>query len=230
MLGWIDLKLWMAVCWKVSWNVDPLPLSVPERPELPPPPPPDEPQAATNKAIAARASPATVNRCLCRPCMSDTPPFLGCHEHQTPPGPKPGMRTVLPRRVCRAGRTRELSEGIRSAKYTETKDERKVIETWAPGVLTAAAGTPDTAGHAGPIPGTTLVAGLCRGFGLLPTVGCSVNVGNRGSCISVATEISLAQLRRAKAMMPTMAKPTPFMLVPLIIAGRMITRSRPNPE
>ena len=80
------------------------------------------------------------------------------------------------------------------------------------------------------IPGTTLVAGLCRGFGLLPTVGCSVNVGNRGSCISVATEISLAQLREAKAMMPAMAKPTPFMLVPLIIAKRMITRSRPNPE
>src|SRR5215831_4715745 len=132
MLGWIDLKLCMAVCWKVSWNVDPLPLSVPERPELPPPPPPpldDEPQAATNKAIAARASPATVNRCLCRPCMSDTPPFLGCYEHQTPPGPKPGMRTLLARRVCRAARTRELRGGVRSAKNRETKDERKVICT-----------------------------------------------------------------------------------------------------
>src|SRR5215471_19511634 len=93
MLGWIDLKLCIAVCWKVSWNVDPLPLSVPERPELPPPPPPpldDEPQAATNKAIAARASPATVNRCLCRPCMSDTPPFLGCYEHPDPPRPQAG--------------------------------------------------------------------------------------------------------------------------------------------
>src|SRR5947208_2143785 len=107
MPDWIDLKLWIAVCWKVSWNVDPLPFSVPERPEplllllLPPPPlplpPDDELQAPMNKAIAARASPATVNRCLCRPCMSDTPPFLGCYEHQTPPGPKQGTQTVLPR-------------------------------------------------------------------------------------------------------------------------------------
>src|SRR5262245_65142575 len=98
MLGWIDLKLWMAVCWKVSWNVDPLPLSVPERPELPPPPPPldDEPQAATNKAIAARASPATVNRCLCRPRMSDTHHSLVVMS-TSPPGPKPGMQTVLSR-------------------------------------------------------------------------------------------------------------------------------------
>ena len=79
-------------------------------------------------------------------------------------------------------------------------------------------------------PGTTLVPGLCRRLGLLSTVGCSVNVGNRGSCISVATEISLAQLGGAKAMMPAMAKPNPFALVPLIIARRMITRSRPNPE
>src|SRR5215472_18243500 len=96
MPDWIDLKLWIAVCWKVSWNVDPLPLSVPERPELPLPPPllllplPDEPQAATNKLIATRASPATVNRCLCRPCMSDTPPFLGCYEHPDPPRPQAG--------------------------------------------------------------------------------------------------------------------------------------------
>ena len=28
--GWIDLKLWMAVCWKVVWNVDPLAFTVPE--------------------------------------------------------------------------------------------------------------------------------------------------------------------------------------------------------
>jgi hypothetical protein len=74
------------------------------------------------------------------------------------------------------------------------------------------------------------MAGFCRGFGLLPTVRCSVNVGNRGSCISVAAEISLAQLRGARAMMPAKAKPPPFVLVPLIIARQMITRSRPNPE
>jgi hypothetical protein len=29
MLGWTDLKLWIAVCWYTVWNVDPLPLSVP---------------------------------------------------------------------------------------------------------------------------------------------------------------------------------------------------------
>ena len=76
MPDWTDLKLWMAVCWKVSWNVDPLPLSVPELPEPLPEPLPDDEQAATNKAIEARASPAVVNRCLRRRCMLDIPPFL----------------------------------------------------------------------------------------------------------------------------------------------------------
>ena len=156
---------------------------------------------------------------------------------QTPPGPKPGMQTVLPRRVCRAARTRELRDGVRSAKNTETKGERKVIWTLPAG---GSGGSPRHSQgyrwHAGygracrAIPDITLVAGLCRGFGLLPTVGCSVNVGNRGSCISVAAENSLAQLRGAKAMMPAMAKPTPFMPVPLIIAVRMVTRSRPHQE
>jgi hypothetical protein len=28
---WTDLKAWSAACWKTSWKVDPLPLSVPER-------------------------------------------------------------------------------------------------------------------------------------------------------------------------------------------------------
>jgi hypothetical protein len=31
-------------------------------------------------------------------------------------------------------------------------------------------------------------------------------------------------------MMPAAAKPTPLTLAPLIIAGRMIMRSRPDPE
>jgi hypothetical protein len=31
MPDWTDLKAERAACWKVSWNVDPLPLSVPER-------------------------------------------------------------------------------------------------------------------------------------------------------------------------------------------------------
>jgi len=29
MLGWTVLKFWIAVCWKMSWKLDPLPLSVP---------------------------------------------------------------------------------------------------------------------------------------------------------------------------------------------------------
>ena len=72
--------------------------------------------------------------------------------------------------------------------------------------------------------------GLVLGLRPAATVGCSVNVGNRGSCISVATEISLSQLRGAKAMIPAVARPIPLILVPLIIARRMITRSRLDPE
>jgi hypothetical protein len=70
MPAWTVLKLAMAVCWKVSWNVDPLPLSVPVRlaalfdadallldedPLLP-----EDPQAATKETIAAVASPTVV--------------------------------------------------------------------------------------------------------------------------------------------------------------------------
>jgi len=47
---------------------------------------------------------------------------------------------------------------------------------------------------------------------------------------SVATEISLVRPRGARAMMPAMARPTPFVVVPLIIAMQMITRSRPRQE
>jgi hypothetical protein len=81
-LGWTDLKLWMAVCWKVSWNVDPLPLSVPESlaalldedglaldEELVLP---DELQAANDKA-AARAIPAVALTWMRTRCISDTP-------------------------------------------------------------------------------------------------------------------------------------------------------------
>src|SRR6266700_1671762 len=80
MLGWVDLKPCMAACWKVSWNVDPLALSVPERLEPPLLPDPlllllldDELQAAENKAIATTASPAVVTRCMRRRCISKTP-------------------------------------------------------------------------------------------------------------------------------------------------------------
>src|SRR5215470_3358762 len=73
----ICLKLWMAVCWKVSWKLDPLPLSVPLRPL------PDEPplvvlelQAESDKAIAARAAPAITTPWLRTRCMSNIPSQL----------------------------------------------------------------------------------------------------------------------------------------------------------
>src|SRR5256885_9115308 len=103
------------------------------------------------------------------------------------------------------------------------------LENGSPRHSHVTAGTPDTAGHAGH-PGDHAGGELVLGLRPAAAVGCSVNVGNRGSCISVATEASLAPLRGAKAMIPVMANPTPFMLVPLIIARRMIMRSRPNPD
>jgi hypothetical protein len=80
MPDWTDLKAWMAACWKVSWNVDPLAFRVPERAALlldadePPedPLPPEDPQAATNEAIAA-ASPTVVTRWMRRRCMFKDP-------------------------------------------------------------------------------------------------------------------------------------------------------------
>ena len=84
MLGWTVLKAWMAACWKVSWNVDPLALSVPVS-LLPPDeellaeelplaeglPLPDELQAARAKLAATSATPAVVTpwmrtRCIFR--------------------------------------------------------------------------------------------------------------------------------------------------------------------
>jgi len=73
------LKDEIAVSWKVSWNVDPLPLSVPDRlPDVDPPPPLDgavvveELQAAARTAVAARATPTVVARLMRRSCMSYT--------------------------------------------------------------------------------------------------------------------------------------------------------------
>src|ERR1017187_2843062 len=76
----------MASCWKVSWSVDPLPFSVPERAALllddelllldEDPLLPEDPQAATKEAIAAVASPAVVTRWRRGRCISD-PPFSG---------------------------------------------------------------------------------------------------------------------------------------------------------
>src|SRR5216683_3093375 len=83
MPDWTVLKLEMAVCWKVSWNVDPLPLSVPVRlaalldDELLLPDDglllPEDPQAATKETIAAVASPTVIARWMRRCCISDTP-------------------------------------------------------------------------------------------------------------------------------------------------------------
>jgi len=85
MPGWTDLKAEMAACWNTVWNVDPLPLSVPERAALVPdddvlfgeeeplPLPLDE-HAARERAAAARTTaPAVVTRGLRRPCISDSP-------------------------------------------------------------------------------------------------------------------------------------------------------------
>jgi hypothetical protein len=75
MPDWTDLKAAIAASWKVSWNVDPLPLRVPERFELPPDedPPPfvvvDELQAAANRAVAASATPTVVARLIRRSCI-----------------------------------------------------------------------------------------------------------------------------------------------------------------
>src|SRR5215475_11048003 len=82
----------------------------------------------------------------------------------------------------------------------------------------------------GVTPGYITPAGLSWGFGPLPAVARSVNVGNRGSCISAATETSPAQLPGAKAMMPAMAAPALLLITPLIAAGRMIPGSRHSPE
>jgi hypothetical protein len=78
MFGWTDLKAAMASCWKVSWNVDPLALSVPlsleppdeeDAPPLADEPPAaelllDEEQAPRVSANATTETPAAVTCCL----------------------------------------------------------------------------------------------------------------------------------------------------------------------
>src|SRR6516165_3483020 len=85
MLGWTVLKFWIAVCWKMSWKLDPLPLSVPlslaplAAADAVPVDVPvavvvgelDEEQAA--RATAKMASPAVVTCRLGRRCISGTP-------------------------------------------------------------------------------------------------------------------------------------------------------------
>src|SRR6476646_2557316 len=94
MPDWTDLKAEMAACWKESWNVDPLALSVPLTLAEPPAdddePPPDElaagvellldeehaPRASVN---ATTATPAAVTCCLGRNCRFSTP-YSGRNE------------------------------------------------------------------------------------------------------------------------------------------------------
>jgi hypothetical protein len=86
MFGWTDLKAAMASCWKVSWNVDPLALSVPLSFEEPPgealllaeEPPveellPDEEHAPRTRASATTETPAAAACCLYRSCIFSTP-------------------------------------------------------------------------------------------------------------------------------------------------------------
>jgi hypothetical protein len=80
---WTDLKAAIAASWNVSWKVDPLPLSVPERFELLPDVDPlplgaeevvdEELQAAASRAVAARATPTVVARLVRRSRMLYTP-------------------------------------------------------------------------------------------------------------------------------------------------------------
>src|ERR1700748_514271 len=77
----------MASCWKVSWNVDPLPLRVPLGLEEPPDEPllrlaadrpeeellPDEEHAPRVSASATTETPAAVTCCLYRSCIFNTP-------------------------------------------------------------------------------------------------------------------------------------------------------------
>ena len=74
------------------------------------------------------------------------------------------------------------------------------------------------------------MAGLCGVSACCPPYDVLLMSAIVDLAFSVATEISLAQPRGARAMMPAMARRAPFVVVPLIIARRMITRSRPNPE
>src|ERR1017187_3341888 len=117
MPDWTVLKLWMASCWKVSWNVDPLELSVPlraalldeldvaaplplvdggEDEEL------DEEHAARDSAVATTTAPIVVTCCLRPSCISSTPYWFSMfpRPRQQPPAGQHANRGV---RVQSAG-------------------------------------------------------------------------------------------------------------------------------
>src|SRR5271165_4422899 len=125
MPGWTDLKLEAAVSWKVVWNVDPLPLSVPESlapllldallvaellllagvdEEL------DEEHAARDRAVATAAAPTVATRCLRPSGISGTPYrfYMFPRPHEQPRQPV-SVQTVacqysLPARMVPAGK------------------------------------------------------------------------------------------------------------------------------
>src|ERR1039457_5601682 len=117
MPDWTVLKLWMASCWKVSWNVDPLELSVPlraalldeldvaaplplvdggEDEEL------DEEHAARDSAVATTTAPIVLTCCLRPSCISRTPYWFSMfpRPRQQPPAGQHANRGV---RVQSAG-------------------------------------------------------------------------------------------------------------------------------
>src|SRR5262249_52509966 len=99
MPGWTDLKPEMASSWKVSWNVDPLPMSVPLRAApaegAAPPPSEESPPGASGehparaRAVAAMAAAAIAACCRRRSGISGTP--YGVHVL---PGRDKQCRTV----------------------------------------------------------------------------------------------------------------------------------------
>src|SRR5215469_9948260 len=74
MPDWTDLNAWMAACWKLSWNEDPLPLSVPlSLAELPPPAEPlpaEPPPPAALVPLEEHAPRASVNATTATPAVA----------------------------------------------------------------------------------------------------------------------------------------------------------------
>ena len=97
------------------------------------------------------------------------------------------------------------------------------------GILTAAEGTLDTVRHALGHPGYR----TCGGLVLVLSACCPpYDVLLMSAIVDLAfpwpRKSHWTELRGTRAMMPVMTRPAPFVLVPLIIAAQMITRSRPS--
>jgi len=128
MPGWTDLKLEMASCWKVSWKVDPLPLSVPLRAallldedallvaellldgvdeEL------DEEQAARARAVATAATPTVATCCLRPSGISGTPYWFYMFLGRDDAAPTAGQRANrgVPVQFAGADGTRGQTDG-----------------------------------------------------------------------------------------------------------------------